>query len=624
MVELVPSVPAVPLISPPEWGDSVQMFALSQNLVGVTEGYIQALVDKASSLTAPTIQPKFPVVSNPPLPVTAPTPTLINVTWSTPASIAPFTSTLNLGNLFPPAFASTAPNLIFPAAPATFGSTAPSSPAVNLNFTYPTVSVSLPGVPQLLSLDTVLFNAPTIPAFNVTVPTLNLNAPGIVPFLEPSSFSSQLLTDLISSIDGAITLGTFTGLPPSIETNLWNRAREREYRQMADALAELDRMETLGFAFPPGVFIDGRIKIQTEFGNTVAGLSRDIAIKQAELILENITKCREEAVQLESKLIDQANQVAQRAFESAKYATEASIALYNAQIKSYEASLEGYKTQAIVYDTQIKGILAQVEVLKANIEFEQVKANINTALVQQYKVEVDAALATVQIFELQVKIIETQANVEKIKVEVFGEQIKAFVGQINAYSAQVEAYKATVETQGVIENVYKTQVEAYAATVNAGVAEANALVAVYRGQIDAYTAQLGGYKAAIEGMVAQAHAAAEYNDAAANVYRALTAADSSYNDNLTKQWEAILNEQEKIAEVGVAAAKANGDLYIAARGLSLDASKVGAQVAAQLGSAALGAIHWANNSSWALSTAGSNSAANSAINEAINSQSASV
>lgn len=122
-------------------------------------------------------------------------------------------------------------------------------------------------------------------------------------------------------------------------------------------------------------------------------------------------------------------------------------------------------------------------------------------------------------------------------------------------------------------------------------------------------------------MVGQATAASQFNTAEAEVYKAAVAAITSYNDTLTKQWEAVINEQLQITQIAVSAAKANGDLYIAARGLSLDASKTGAQVASQLGAAALGAIHWANNSSWATSTSNSNQSSNSSVTEAITSQS---
>jgi hypothetical protein len=580
------------------FGNAGNIVQLANQLVSDAEMYISDLAN--TEIFAPTITPNFPVLSAAPAPVTAPLPELEEITWSVPPQPAAFNGSLDIGSMLPPPFSGVAPSLNFGSPPAPFTQQAPASPALDLNFTYPTVAVDLPTPPSLLTLDTVPFPNFQIPTFDATVPALTAQAPNTFQFIEPTPFTSSLLTQLETDLQNALSEGNFTGLPPDIENALWDRGREREYRQMADALADIERMETMGFAFPPGVYIDARIKMQTEMQNTTAGLSREVMIKQAELILTNIVKARENATQLESKLIDYANDMAQRAFETAKYATEAAISIYNAQVQAYTASLEGYKTQALVYDAQIKGLLAQVDVVKAQIEFEQVKAEINTALVNQYKAEVEAAEVVLEIYKTEVEIIKVQASVEQIKVSIFGEQIKAFVGQVNAYTAQVEGYKAQVETQGVIESVFKTQVDAYAAEVNAGVAEANALIAVYRGQIEAYTAQIEGFKAAVAAMVGQAQAASLFNTAEADVYRSQSTALASYNQVLTAQWQAVINEQEKIAEVGVSAAKANGDLYIAARGLSLDASKVGAQVTAQLGAAALGAIHWANNASWSI------------------------
>lgn len=622
MTLTAPPVPPLAVIAAPLWGDPTQMFTLSQQLVGIAENYIAALEVSEANLVAPVINPSFPTIATAPVPAVAQEPTLIDVTWTVPNAPAPFTGSVNTSGL-PGPFTVQPPTLSFPLQPAPFTAAEPGAPSVDLNFTYPSPSVTLPSPPTLLSLDPINFNPFVIPQFNVNVPEIEIATPNVIPFVEPALFTSQLLTDLEDSLDDAITNGTFTGLPPAIETNLFNRAREREYVAQADALAELDRMETMGYAFPPGIFIDARLKIQTDTTYTIAGLSREIMTKQAELILENTIKAREQATALESKLIDYANQVSQRAFDATKYATEASIAIYNGQVEVYKASLDGYRTQAMVYDTVIKGILANVEVLKAQIQFEQVKAEINTELVKQYQVEIEAQTLILKVAETQLDIIVAQANVQKIKVDIFSEQIKAFVGQVNAYQAQIDAYKALVETQGVIENVYKVQVDAYSAEVNAGVAEITANVAVLDGQVKIYEAQIDGFKAQIENMIGQATAASQFNTAEAEVYKAAVAAISSYNDTLTKQWEAVINEQMQITQIAVSAAKANGDLYIAARGLSLDASKTGAQVASQLGAAALGAIHWANNSSWATSTSNSNQSSNSAVTEAISSQSSS-
>jgi hypothetical protein len=261
--------------------------------------------------------------------------------------------------------------------------------------------------------------------------------------------------------------------------------------------------------------------------------------------------------------------------------------------------------------------------LQAQIAFEKTKAEINTALVQQYTAEVNASLASVEIFKLQVEIIKTEAEVAKISVDIFAQEIAAFVGQVNAYTAQVGAYKAQAETQGVIEGVYKTQAEVFKVQVDAGVEAANVLIEQYKGEIQAYLGQIEAYKAQVQSMVGQAQAASLFNQAEAEVFKAQSVALSSYNGTLTAQWTAIVNEQIQAAQVAVAAAKANGDLYVAEHGIAIEAAKTGAQVNAQLGAAALGAIHWSSTAGWTYGVSSSQSAAISNITETITSTSTS-
>ena len=607
-------MPSVPVFSPTSgtyYGDPNAMFALSASMIRISEAYLSQLGSAASSLVPPVINPSFPTIGASPKPVTAAMPDLQKVTWLTPNSPGPFSGTLNTDGLLPGPFQGTAPILNFGSPPAAFTGKLPDAPAVNLNFTYPTPSIKLPTVPTLLSLDMILLPKVTIPTFSASVPTLSAVVPGIKSYIEAPMYTSALLQQAQTDLQQALADGTWTGLPAAAENGLWERGSEREFRAQADALADLDRMEGLGYAFPPGVWLDARLKIQTETDNTRTALSREIMVKQAEMTLDNIIKARSEAVLLEGKLIDYANQMAQRTLEACKYVTEAGVQIYNAAVEGFKASLDGYKTQAVVYEAQIRGLEATVHVYQAEIEFEKTKADINTALVSQYTAQVNAALATLKITELQVEIIKTQAEVEKIKVEVFGSEVQAFASSVNAYSAQVGAYKTQVEAQGVIEGVFKTQADVYGTMVQSGATAIGAKVADYKGRIDAYVTQIELYKSQIQAMIGQAQSANFYNTAQAEVYRAEVGALSSYNDVLTKQWQAAISEGTNIAQVAVKAAEANGQLYVSSRSLALDASKVGAQVSAQLGAASLNAIHWSSSVSQSSSNSHSDSYAQS-------------
>ena len=585
------------MLNLPQFGSADTAFSTSAKLIASADDLVKQLAGQ-QWYTPYNVGVSYPTISPPPTPQLPGNPALETVTWVVPTQPGAFTAPPpNLASLFPAPFTGQSPTLNFGSLPQPNYGSVPTSPSVNLNFTYPTPVVTLPNAPTLLSLDVIPFNPSdyTIPAFTGVAPTLALTPPSAVAFSEPAQFTSTLLDDLILDLQNSITNGTGTGLSAQAQRALYDAAYEREYRTQADALASLNRdQELLGYALPSGVWADERLKIYTETNNTMAGLSRDIFAKQSELSLENTMKCRELSISLEGKLIDQANAVAQRAFETAKYETDAAIAIYNANVEVFKARIEGFRATIDIYNAQIEGIQARVQVLTAEVAFERAKAEINTALVEQYNGQIKAAEAILDVARIQVEIIQTQANVEKTKVDVFSAQVQAFVATINAYTAQVEGYKANAEAQGAIEGVYKTQVEAYTAQVQAGAAQSTALVEGYKAQVQGYEAQLEGYKASLQAMVEQARAASEYNQAATAEYVAQVEAIKTYNDVLVSEWKAILDEGLQIAQVQAKVAEANGQLALNARSISVEAIKGAASVLAQLGAAALGAIHWSN------------------------------
>jgi hypothetical protein len=566
-----------------------------------------------SELAPPVITPVFPSVAAAPVLQTTAAPELQTATITTPNVPAPLAETININDLLPDTFDEAPPTLFFGTAPASFTDRAPDAPGVDLSYVMPELSVSLPAAPNLLSIQTRKFDGVTLPTIADDVPELIAVAPSIVEYKPGELYASSLLTGVQTTLLDRIQNGG-TGLPPAAENAIWDRAREREFLNARDAIDDLDRMESLGYAFPPGVYMNARYKINTEMRARNNGLNREIMIKQAELELENIKQSLTLAVQLEGTMVNYANQVAQRLFESSKYATEAGIEIYNAKVRAYAAFLDAYKTKVAIYEARIRGELAKVEAYKAEIQAEEAKAQINTALVNQFKVKTDAALSAVEVFKAQVLAIQSKAEIEKLKISVFGEQVRAFTAKIGAYTAGVEGFKASIQAEASKQEAYKAQVSAYSAKVDAAVKAAQARIEEYKGKIAAKTAEWEGYKAAYAGEAAKVNAIAATNSAIVDGYKAEVGAVSSYNDVLTRQWQAAIDQSQKVAEIGVSAAKANADLYTTTRSLAVDAAKVGSQVAAQVASAALNAVNFNYSNAMSYSGSESNSTSNSAAN----------
>lgn len=583
-------------------GDANTMYGYALTRTEAADNYILTLGQASAGLAPPVINPTFPsATAAPSLSIPEPPAPEVAV-WALPGLPDDFVGSLTIDNLLPDPFDADPPTLIFPTAPVAFSDVVPDAPGVDVAYDYPTLSYTLPAAPSLLSISTFAFDGVTLPTLDETVPVLSIPSPSILPYVPGALYTSALLTSLKATLQDRIENGG-TGLQADVENAIWDRGREREMRAMADAIRGLERMEEMGFAFPPGVYIDSRIKIETEAQYTTAGLSREVMIKQAELEQTNVLKALDTATQLEGTLINYTNSVEQRLFESAKFVTQAGIEIYNAQVRAYASYLDAYKTKVAIYEARIRGELAKVEIYKAQVDAEQAKATINTALVSQYKVSTDAALSVIEAYKAELSAIQTKAQIEKLKIDIYGEQVRAYGSKVSAYTANVEAFRAAIGAEASKQEAFKSQVQAYAATVDAGAKAADAKIAEYRGLIEAKNVEWAGYRAQAEAESARVKSIADLNSARSDIYRATVQGVSGYNDALTKQWQASIDQAQRVAEIGVAAAKANADLYMTTRSLALDAAKVGAQVEAQLGAAALNAINW--SSSWQTSSSDS-------------------
>jgi hypothetical protein len=588
-----------------------EFLAYAYRETDTANNFLLKLGSLAGNLTPPVINPEFPSSPAAP-PLTLPEPPAgATIVWSAPNLPTAFSGSITVDDILPAPFEDDPPELIFGAAPAAFTDLVPDAPGIDIDFDIPDLTVNLPAPPALLSISVSPFDGVNIPTLDVTIPELTIDAPSIREYVPGAQYTSSLLTRLKTKLEDILTNGG-TGLSPDVENAIWDRGREREARQMRDSLNQLDRdAEQMGFALPPGVYFDGRLKIQNEADANNRGTSREIMIKQAELEQSNVNHALDASIQLESQLINYSNQVEQRVFDSCKYATEAGISIYNARVQAYAAFVDAFKARIAVYETTIRGELAKVDAYKAQMEAEQTKAEVNRALVDQFKALIDAALSNVEIFKARVGAIQAKAEIEKAKIEIFGEQVKAYGAKVNAYTAGVEGFRASIEAEATKQSAFKAKVDTYTARVGAATSVINARVSAFQAQISAKSAEYDAFKAAVAGESARVQSIATANGALFDGYKAKVQGIASYNDVLSKQWQATIEQASRIAEIGVATAKANAELYVTVRQAGIEAAKVGATVSAQLGAAALNAINFSNTVSAAISSSSSESSVES-------------
>ncbi len=445
-------------------------------------------------------------------------------------------------------------------------------------------TVVLPTAPQFLQLQTHTFGGVNlhedwldkldeIPELSILQPTPFSYSPG-------AKYASQLLENLKATLNARIQGGT--GLAPAVEQAIWDRSRDRETQlALAREQEALRGAEALGFPLPSGVLAAQLQDARREYHDKLSGLSRDIAIKQAEMEQANLQQATTLALQLESTLLDDCYKLEALALDVAKTTAENAINAHNAALEHFKALLTGYQAYSAAYDTVIKAELNKVEVFKAMLAAEETKANINKSLVERFKAEIDGAMAAVQIYQARVGAAKTLVELESTRIQAGAEEVKAFVATINAETAKAELYKTRIGGETAKVGAVEAVARAYGAKVGAQAEKARVGVAKYQAQISAKGLEWDGWKAQLASATARVESAARLSSITIDGYRAGATAAEAQAGAVMRQWESNIKQYEAIKELTFRVAKANADAVAHAQDMNMEANKVSLATQAQ-------------------------------------------
>ncbi|OWG18343.1 hypothetical protein KDK82_1822 [Delftia sp. K82] len=538
----------------------------------------------ANNLYKPSqIDVRWQTLAAPNLPPIPDLPQLPNVTFDEPEGM-PGSLMLQMDDVQIDSFDVTPPQLNFGQAPTLNIGQAPALPEVRDVAVPDAPDVVLPDAPQFLQLQTHTFGGVNLHedwlAKLDDIPTLSVLQPAPFQHKPGAKYASQLLDNLKASLNARIQGGS--GIAPAVEQQIWDRARDRE---TALALAReqevLRGAEALGFPLPSGALAGQLADARREFHDKLSGLSRDVAIKQAEMEQQNVKDAITQALQLETTLLDDAYKLEMLAFETAKTTADNALAAFNAAVEHYKALLAGYQAYATAYDTVIRAELNKVEVYKAMLAAEQTKAEINKSLVDRYRAEIDGSMAVVEIYKARVGAAQTLVELEKARIQAGGEQVRAFVATVNAETARADMYKAQVGAEGTKVEAFRSLTQAYASKVGAQAEKARVELARYQAQIAAKTLEWDGWKARLSAASSRMEAAARQSSIVVDGYRLGASAAEAQAGAYMRRWEADLKQYEAGTNLTFQVARANNDAAMHAKDAQLDAAKVAYTTAAQ-------------------------------------------
>lgn len=555
--------------------------SLADAATSAVNGFQEALNN--SIYQPPTISVQWSTLAAPQLPTVPDLPQLPQIALNIPDGM-PTALTAGMVDVTIDDFSVSPPSMDFGDVPALTIGAAPALPQVRDVVVPDAPDVDLPDAPAFLTLQTHTFGGVDLHEEWLDkleqIPALSILQPAPFTYRPGARYASQLLDNLKAQINARIHGGT--GLAPAVEQALWDRARDRETMVALAREQEVMRAaEALGFPLPSGVMIGQLADARREYHDKLSGLSREIAIQQAELEQKNVQASLQLAVQLEGTLLEDAYKLEMLAFDAAKVAADNAIAAHNAALEHFKALLDGYRAYASAYDTVVRAELNKVEVFKALLSAEQVKADINKSLVDRYKAEIEGRMAAVEIYKARVGAAQTLVELERARIQAGGEQVRAFVATVNAETAKADLYKARVGAEAAKQDAYRSQVQAYGAKVGAQAEKARAEVSKFQARVQAKGLEWDGWRARLSAATAQVEAAARQSSVMVDGYRAGAAAVESQAGAYMRRWEADIKQYEAGASVTFQAAKINADAVMHANDARMEAAKVGLTTSSQ-------------------------------------------
>lgn len=554
---------------------------LADAATDAVNGFQEAL--NASIYAPPTISVQWQTLAAPNLPPIPDLPDLPEIDLQVPSG-EPSALDATIGAVRIDDFDIVMPELNFPAAPTLTIGQAPVLPQVRDVAIPDAPTIVLPDAPEFLALQTHSFGGINLHEDWLDklddIPTLSILQPAPFAYSPGARYASQLLDNLKAQLNARIHGGT--GLSPAVEQAIWGRALDRETVVALAREQEVMRgAEALGFPLPSGALAGQLADARREYHDKLSGLSRDIAIKQAELEQANLQQATQLALQLESTLLEDTYKLEVLAIDAAKAAADNAIAAHNAAIEHFKALLAGYQAYASAYDAVIKAELNKVEVFKALLSAEETKANINRALVERFKAEIDGAMAAVQIYQARVGAAKTLVELEGTRIQAGAEQVKAFVATVNAETAKADMYKATIGAEATKVEAVGTLARAYAAKVGGQAEKARVEIAKLQAKVQAKSLEWDGWKARLSAATAEVEAAARKSSVIVDGYRIGASAAEAQAGAVSRIWESNIKQYEAGTNIAFQAAKINNDAVIHTNDARMEAAKVGLTTSSQ-------------------------------------------
>lgn len=369
-------------------------------------------------------------------------------------------------------------------------------------------TITLPNTPTFEELQLPIAPSFSLPSFTAESPQNTLAAPTTRFDYVDTGYLSELRDPLVAKLLDGLTNGGY-GIEPGDEQALWSRARDRAEQQGKIAVdqAGKDAVST-SFPMPQGAYFQRLDKARDQIQVVMSDINREIALKRADLYVENRKFTIQEVQKYEQIAISLYNAVQERALNFAKASAEIGIAIYEAAIKKFAADMDAYKTEAQVFDIRIRAELSKAELFKAQIDAEKLRGEFNQIKVNMYNAQLQGITQTVNLYKSRIEAANLLAQLQQMKLEAFKSRVAIFSERVKAKQAEFDMYRAGIQGEMAKVDIFKAQIDAYSKRVDAEEVKARitlqgneALLQQYKGAVQQYTSQMEGFTKTVDAQI---------------------------------------------------------------------------------------------------------------------------
>lgn len=394
----------------------------------------------------------------------------------------------------------------------------------------------------------------TLPGFNASPPPAQLGAPAdyaayyqqqydqalpsVRHFVDDmmAGFISQYAPDFYAVRDklGLAIQQELDGVELPHEAALFSRHQARIDRESSRAEANIiNDPRYRGWIVPPGAQRAELSTLKVESLRSLSGASTDVFIE----ISRQRIQMRQYILSLADGQVNgvraQALQFANHALAVHQAAKDHALALANMLVTHFEHEKSRAEFALALmralddrFKVELEAALSALTVYEAELKALSLKADVETKVLEAAKLQLDAQKLQVDTFSATIDAIAKRAVAEELKVKEFELKVRLFETEIKGIMASFDVYKAAndgdkakVEGELAKQEVFASQIKAIALQVDTQKAIQQGDIQSNQAKLSQYTAGLSAYEATAKIALQRFTAEAEIKKLGLEVYK---------------------------------------------------------------------------------------------------------